>query len=198
LKQDEHLKRLDEIEMASLDPTADAGAIQLMEDFAATPEGLRQLVDRYSSSPSAYIVGSLALVLGKSASSGSLEAAALVFRFVEKLRRKDYAEALISSLSAIEVQISFGCGWEPTLQPPPVLSTFLMHCLEYSGRHSILVQDGALSLLATICEKGLLDVALPKETRPVFRKRIEELAALDNDLLNADLPRLLSCFAELP
>lgn len=198
MKQDEHLKRLDEIEMAALDPTADAGAIELMEDVAATPEGLRQLVDRYSSSPSAYIVGSLALVLSKSASSGSLEAAPLVFRFVEKLRRKDYAEALISSLSAIEIQISFGCGWGPTLQPPPVLSTFLLHCLRYSGRHSILVQDGALSLLATICEKGLLDVALPKETRPVFRNRIEELAALDNDLLNTDLPRLVSCLEELP
>ncbi len=197
MKQDERLKRLDEIEIASPDPTSDAGAIELMEDVAATPEGLRLLVDRYSSSPSAYIVGSLALVLGKSASSCSHEAAALVFRFIEKLRRKDYAGALISSLSAIEVQISFGCGWGPSLQPPPVLSIFLMHCLEYSGRYSILVQDGALSLLATICEKGLLDVALPKETRPVFRKRIGQLAALDNELLNTDIPRLVRCFEKL-
>jgi hypothetical protein len=59
----EALRELDKIEQLDPDPTIDAGALELMERIGETPEGLRVLVDRYSSSPSANIVGYLALML---------------------------------------------------------------------------------------------------------------------------------------
>ena len=71
MNKPEAIRRLDEIEQLDPDPTFDVGALEIMESLGEKPEGLRLLVERYSSSPSANMVTFLALVLGEKSSKST-------------------------------------------------------------------------------------------------------------------------------
>jgi hypothetical protein len=126
-------QRKDKIEQLDPDPTFDVGALQIMEELAETPTGLRWLVEHYSTSPSANIVGYLALVLAKRSAHSSDETAPLVFRFADELRCRDYEGALVSALGAMNNQIVFGAGWGTSNYPPYPLFRFVEDCLEFGA-----------------------------------------------------------------
>lgn len=185
--------RLDEIERLDPDTLVDAGVLELMEEFARETggtKGLRALVESYGGSASLNIVGALAILLARSANSPTPEMRVLIFSFLEKLRRKDYPEVLISSLTALYLYLSSGGLWQSVQHPPHVLYPFLMHCLNYSRRHAVLVQHASLQVLAVLHEKGLLKEIFNAQQLAPMRSRLLELSASESDLLEGELVRL--------
>jgi hypothetical protein len=186
-------RRLDEIEQMGADPTVDAGALQIMEELAETSTGLRWLVEHYSKSPSANIVGYLALVLGKRSSHSTDATAPLVFRFADELQRRDYEAALVSALGAMNNQISFGAGWGASRHPPYPLFRFVKHCLEFAGKHHVLVQFAAVDLLTTICLRCLLTTAFDRTELEWISSRVQELSQTDEILLGDQIQEFRKC-----
>jgi hypothetical protein len=195
MNQTEALSRLDEIERLDPDPTIDAGALEIIQELGATPEGLRLLVESYSGSPSANLVGYLALVLGEISNHSTPETAPLVFEFVARLRRNDYPEALISSLGAMQRQIGFGAGWGGTPRAPSSLFGFLQHCLNYTGRHNDLVQFGAVELIGIVCWGDLLSTAFEIDQLDWIQQRLDELSHTDDTLLSDSISEFRECLA---
>jgi hypothetical protein len=182
--------RLDEIERLDPDPLVDAGVLDLMEDFAREAggtEGLRELVERYGGSASVNIVAALAILLARSAAAPTPETRELVFSFLEKLRRNDYPEVLISCLTAVYLYLSSGGLWRPIQSPPRILYPFLMHSLNYSQRHALLVRHAALQVLGVLHEKALLERVFDPQQLASIRLRLGELSASKDDLLESEL-----------
>lgn len=193
MNQNEAIKRLDEIEQLDPDPTIDAGALEIMETLAEKPESFRLLVERYSGSPSANIAGYLALVLGKQSGHSRPETASLVFEFAAKLKRKDYPEALISSLSAMQNQIGFGPGWGTTARPPTPLFPFVEHCLNFSAKHNALVHFAVIELITVICWGHLLTTVFSNLEIEWIQKKVDELANTDDVLVIDAIAELRNC-----
>jgi hypothetical protein len=198
MNQTDAITRLDEIEQLDPDPTFDVGALEIMEMLAERPEGLRLLVERYSSSPSANIAGCLALVLGKKSTQGTPETAPLVFEFAAKLKRNDHDGALMSSLNAMQNQIGFGAGWGDTLGAPSSLFPFLKHCLNFSGKRRVLVHFAAIELLTTICWGHLLTTVFSELEIQWILKRIDELGNTDEVLVVDAITELRTCLNDGP
>jgi hypothetical protein len=192
----EALRELDKIEQLDPDPTIDAGALELMERIGETPDGLRVLVDRYSSSPSANIVGYLALMLSLKSSYASMATATLAFECAAKLEGSDNDEALLSVINAMTNQIAFGRGWGNSPSPPASFFPFLQHRLSFSGRLKVLVQFGAIELITTICYRGVLQTALTAEQIKWIRTKLEGLSVTDDTLLKDAIEEFEECDAD--
>ncbi len=193
MNQTEALRRLDEIEQLDPDPTITTGTLEIMETLAEKPEGLRLLVERYSSSPSANRVTFLALVLGEKSSYSTPETAPLVFECAARLRRKDQDGALVSILSAMQSQIGFGAGWGDTPRPPVPLFPFVEHCLNFSAKHNALVHFAAIELITVICWGHLLTTVFSDLEINWIQKRIDELANTDDVLVMDAITELRNC-----
>lgn len=196
MTREEALKRLDEIESLSPDPTIDAGAYGIMSELAHPTDGLSLLVERYGGSPSANIVGYLALVLADKSQASTLETAPLTFEFAAKLKRSDYDGALISILGAMQRQLGFGAGWGGSPHPPSSFFTFLQHCLNYSGRNHFLIQSGAVEVISVLCWGRLLGAAFDEEQIGWLKTKIDQLSKIDNDLLKDSITEFEQCLSE--
>lgn len=185
---------MDEIEQLDPDPTFDVGALELIETLAEKPEGLRLLVDRYATSPSANIAVYLALVFGKKSSASTPDIAPLVFEFADRLRCNDQDGALVSILSAMQSQIGFGAGWGSTPRPPVPLFPFVNHCLNFSAKRHALVHFAAIELITVICWGHLLNTVFERNEIEWIRKRIDEIANTDDVLVVDAITERRNCF----
>jgi hypothetical protein len=186
------LERLDEIDKLNPDPLTgmDMGALDLMEAFAHETKELKILIERYGGSSSPVIVRTLSFLLARKADKPTLEKSLLIFSLLEKLRCKNDPETLGNCLTTIHLQLIFDCVWDTLSQPPTILYPFLMHCLSYSHRQSILVQYGVLQVLSLLYEKGILEKVFKPGQLTALREKLVQLSAIKNDLLESELPRL--------
>ena len=193
MNETEALRRLDEIEQLDPDASLDVGAFKIMEVVGKDPKGLRLLIERYSSSPSANLTCYLALLLSLKSGHAIPEIAPLAFEFAGNLKRKDCDGPLISTLNAMKNQLVFGPGWGNTPRPPGPLFPFLEHCLNYDGKHSILVQFAAVELVTVICERKLVAAAFKPNEWNWIESRANELSNTDDDLLGGALEEFRDC-----
>jgi hypothetical protein len=183
-------------------PGVDGEALELVVNVARHKGGLKSLIERYGSSRSVIIVGALALVLVRRAERTKLKDAYLLFDLIEKLRRKDNPNILVTILTAIRHQIGLARVWQHT-RTPESLYTFLQHCLAFPGvranpKHRGLsdqVQAGAIDVLRIMCEAGIYDLNFDGGQRGWVEDKVKEIAKLNtrNAIFQTCTSSFLNC-----
>jgi hypothetical protein len=198
LDREKAIDTLEQIESLTSMPGKDGGAIaigmpgidgkslDLMVKVARAKGGLELIVERYSASRSTIIAGALGLVLTEKSKSTNLKTAYLLFKFIEKLQRKDNSGILGATLTAIKFQILLARVWQHT-QLPESLYPFLQHCLDFTGERanwmhrglSDWVQLDAIDVLRAMCEVKLFDFNFDEQQRKWIEDKVKEIASLN-------------------
>lgn len=179
------LERLDEI--ARLEPQKlDAAEIlELMEQYAAEPQMLKALVEKYGHSTVPIIARTVAYLLAKSSESPTQEIYDAVFLMIERLRCEDDG-ALENCLTALGNLIESPALRGGFSHPNCSLYKFLMYCLN----RSVIVQYGVLQVIATLYFEKLFFVVFTPLQCDAICTRLRHLSSLHEELLDLELESL--------
>ena len=168
------LHRLDEIakiEIRSSELLTEAE--RLMEDFAVGAYDLAALIERYGDSVAPNVGPVVPSLLATKAQMPSSEMAHLVLAFVARFQCWDSGETVMNSLTAVQhclhyVDASAG-------EALRTLSPFFRKCLEYNGRHWVIIKGHALGLLPIVVRRDLINAIFTPEEFLELREKIREL-----------------------
>lgn len=183
---DRLLERLDKIEAAEDNSHTVEEVLDLMERIASSANGLTVLVERYGATAKPVILRTLSFLLSKEANSLGPRGEFLIFSLIGQMRCQDDESTLINCLTTLQRQLIKGNLWKPASKPPFVLYTFLLFCL---GK-SVLVQHGAITVLADLGMQGVLTEAFDESQLTSLRSTITKLSTLNNDFLDSDIKGL--------
>lgn len=181
------LERLDEIEEFNPDPNTgqELEALELMEAFAQGVEELDVLIERYGSSRAPIIAQSLACLLATRAPKPSQEMAEHVAKFVTRFSIWDHGESVMNALTAVQHTLHYvDASASETLRR---FSPFLRMCLNYSGRHWVIIKAHALALLPILRNRELLNKVFTDGEFLELREMIRELQATAGEELHDEL-----------
>lgn len=183
--------RLDEIESANAGPgdlSVEAG--ELMEEFAKGADELALLIERYGGSSTPPIAQSLSFVLAKSAKQPTPAMAGLVLAFLSRFRCKGQAEAVMNTLTAVQHFLHY-CPIEGSGQPGyRSLFAFVKDCLEYDGRHCIIIKGHALAVLSIAHSRGIVENIFDSHEIAALRDRMHRLRMSEGEELREELSAL--------
>jgi len=174
---EEAIRRLQEEEGRDPPFSENARIFDLMEEVAAQPTGLEQLVRQFGGSASAAVAGTLAVLVARRADSPSRGTQSVTIPFIRRLKCRDQPEVLQSALASIDLDLLHGrMGGRPPLARK-VLS-FVLVCLDDS---TLFVRDGAVGVLMRMRERRVLRQATSNTMRRKLRQRLAILAADDTE-----------------
>ena len=161
----------------------------VMEKGIAIPGALGALVERFASSPNRAVRSNLAGVLAIAADNPTPESAPLIYGFLENTTDWDYGRMLNHALLALRSQAIEGLAWHPPEQTPPVLSRFLLHCLEQEPDSENDNADTAVNVLWSIHnwaeDRGGLRSVFSPDERQAFRDKFDEVGLEPGPILEA-------------
>ncbi len=187
---------LDELERLNLDIDAHTDIFDVMEEISQDLDGLRRLVERYSSTDSAYVFLYAAAAISHFAAEATKkippdvatldEITRLTFKMLQDVRwLTARPETLLALLSTIQMLIWSG-GWNKNLVPN-TFAEILQRCLSYGwaneARASLLQYD-AVQILVYMSKTGILSSSFDEQQIKWFQ---DEVKRYQNQLKPDDL-----------
>jgi hypothetical protein len=167
----------------------DESSYEVMEQGIEIPGAAKTFVDRYSSSNNESTTNNLAAFLSTMAETPTDETANLVYVFLERVPNWNHNSTCNNALNAISLQAINGTAWTPPEATPPVLSRFLLHCLEVEPDGLDDLPERAIHALWSIhnwaSERGGLRSVLKPEERQAFRDKFDEVGLEPKPILEA-------------
>lgn len=193
---------LEELERLSLDVDAHTDIFDVMEEISQSLDGLRRLVERYSSTNSAYVFLYAAAAISHFTAEATKktphdttildEITNLTFKMLQDVRwLTARPETLLALLSTIQMLILSG-GWNKNLVPN-TFAEILQRCLRYGWANETradLIQYDALQILVYMSESETLSDCFKKEQIKWFQdevKRYQSSLKADDLLKNVVL-----------
>ncbi len=161
-----------------------------MRRALSADQGLAQaLVDRYASSGNKSIVNNLASNLVDLAEKPQPDTVNLIYQLVDQTSIWDYGKAVNNMLVAIRSQIVNGVAWDPPEPTPPVVSRFLLHCIELEPDDENDNADTATNILWNLHlwaeDRGGLRSMFNAGERQAFRNKFDEVGLDPGPILEA-------------
>jgi hypothetical protein len=167
-------------------------AIDIMESLRDKGYPTAELVERYGSSPSEYILVSLAFVVARHAGEGVGSAeTSPAFLLAEKLAGVDQPTALTGCLSALHRGMILGERASAVLPPPA--SELVVRALEYSGDQDWIVYTAGLNLVQGLCSRDTLRSSFSEGQIESLKRSIARIRDLKTVNLREDADAVLEC-----
>lgn len=167
----------------------DESSYEVMERGISVPGAAQAFVDRYASSSNESTTNNLAAFLSTLADSANEGTANLIYQFLERVPNWNHNSTCNNALNAIALQAINGTAWTPPEATPPVLSRFLIHCLEIEPDGLDDLQERASHALWSIHNwadnRGGLHDAFSAEERQAFRDKFDEVGLEPKQILEA-------------
>lgn len=177
---DDPVRTLKEIEA---DPEENPDTIDVVQEIASRPNGIRILLDAFAESRNAMVARSVAFVLAQRASSPTAATRSDVMELIRRLRVDDES-TLTNCLTAIDRLASV----DVLTDAPPELAPFLLRCV--AGAPSL--QMSVVGAMKTL-ERGGVLARFGADERRRLREALEPLASLPT--YGAYVARLVAALA---
>jgi hypothetical protein len=169
-------------------------AIDTMESLRDMGYPIAELVKRYRSSQSEYILASLAFFVAGHAGEGiGLDQTSPILLLIERATEVRQPVVLHSCLSALHREITMCENASDIL--PPTACEFVLRALEFSGDQAWVVYTTALDLLQALCSRDTLRSSFSEtqiESLKSAVARIRDFKAVD---LREDAETVLQCLS---
>jgi hypothetical protein len=157
-------------------------AIDIMESLRHAGYPIAELVTRYGSSKSVYVLVSLAFFVAEHAGEGAGSTdISPVFLLAERMSGVHHPKVLTGCLSALHREVSLGEHEKPVLPPPA--SAFVVRAFGYSGDEDWIVYTAGLNLLQTLCSFDTLRNSFSEDQIESLRAAVARIW----DFKNVDL-----------
>ncbi|MGH9001824.1 MAG: hypothetical protein ACRDYV_01725, partial [Acidimicrobiia bacterium] len=178
---EETVRDIDELDQAGPGTVNAAGdrVIDIMLRNVDVPGAAQTFVERYSASQNETTSNNLAFFLGRVAESPTPETANLIYEYLERKPNWNKSRMLNNTLMALDGQLGNGVGWNPPENTPPVLSRFLLHCLDQESDDENDNAESAVHILWMVHQwaehRGGLRSVFSADERQAFRDKFDEV-----------------------
>jgi hypothetical protein len=163
-----------------------------MESLRNAGHPIAELVTRYGSSKSAYILASLAFFVARHAGERVDSAdASPAFLLAEKLKGVEQPTVLQLCLNALHGEIILSECAKAIL--PPAASELVVRALELSGDQAWVVYTTGLDLLQALCSRDTLQRSFSESQMESLRSAVARIRDLKNVDLREDAESVLEC-----
>ena len=160
-------------------------AVWIMDSLATGTQELAILVERYGNSTAPNVAPVITSLVATRAQQPSPEMAQVVLRLVAAFNCWSPAETVMNALTAVQHMLHYvDAAAGDSLRP---VSAFLRKCLDYEGRHWIIIKGHALSLLSILETRGLTSKVFTSTEIGELNEKIEEFRRTASEELGPEL-----------